>query len=356
MLQRHWTNIDVQRRRKQLRLAQQAYRKRKETTIGNLQSRVQELETGIEDLSHSFLSFSNLLLEERLLSQYPQIASALQTITQQCVSLAKAGSDEPSEALVRAKESSIKSAASPDNKRTSNLVLEKAPSETSTDVEDIVRSAATKWPGPPTPPYQDQSFLPFGIVMSPSETQYPYITPPLSLSPQSQNLLPSSLVEDTQLTIAQRIVQACCQNGYRLLVDTPNSPRVQQIFGSMLDVSERNRMISGFYAGTQDKFGDRLELKANVLTALRANINIFTEDQLQLTSRIWQIALESNTGEWMDSTGVQKYLRDKRLVVETFNEFSGRTDSQVSPSLDMSSFIKREFCEFGCHDALTNVL
>ncbi|KAJ5411208.1 uncharacterized protein N7487_005567 [Penicillium crustosum] len=86
-----------ERRRKQLRLAQQAYRKRKETTIGNLQNRVHELETGIENISQSFLSFSSLLIEEQLLSQYPHIASALQNITQQCVSLAKAGSDDPSE-------------------------------------------------------------------------------------------------------------------------------------------------------------------------------------------------------------------------------------------------------------------
>jgi hypothetical protein len=35
--------------------------------------------------------------------------------------------------------------------------LDGAHSEGSTDAEDIIRPAATGWPGPPTPPYQGQS-------------------------------------------------------------------------------------------------------------------------------------------------------------------------------------------------------
>jgi hypothetical protein len=306
-----------------------------------LQNRVQELETGIEDLSHSFLSFSNLLIEEQLLSQYPRIAAALQNITQQCVALAKAGSEEPTEvALVHAtKKPQIKMAATPDNNTAPSLVLVNTPSETSTDVEDIIRSA-TRWPGPPTPPYQDLFSLPFGIVMPSPTTELPYVTPPLSNSP-TLDLLSNNIVEERQWTIAQRIVQACCQNGYRLLVDTPNHSRVQQIFGSMLGLSERNRLISGFYAATQDKLGDLIEPKANVLTALRSNMNTFSEDQLQLSPRIWQIALESTSGEWMDANGAQRYLRDKRMIFENFTDSSG-PDYSVSSSLDVKSFIKCE--------------
>jgi len=277
-------------------------------------------------------------------SQYPHIASELQNITQQCVSLAKAGSDEPNEvALVRAtKEQQIKMAATPDSNTASSLMMDKAVSETSTDVEDIIRSAATRLPGPPTPPYQDQFSLPFGIVMSSPTTELPYITPPLSNTPPTLDLLSSNNVEERQWTIAQRLVRACCQNGYRLLVDTPNHSRVQQIFGSVLSLSERNRLISGFYAATQDKYGDLIELKANVLTALRSNLNTFSEEQLQISSRIWQIALESTSGEWMDANGVQRYLRDKRVIFENFSDSSGRLDYSVSPSLDATVFIKCE--------------
>ncbi|KAJ5616745.1 hypothetical protein N7537_001859 [Penicillium hordei] len=330
-----------ERRRKQLRLAQQAYRKRKETTIGNLQNRVHELETGIEDISQSFLSFSSLLIEEQLLSQYPHIASALQNITQQCVSLAKAGSDDPSEGalpLVRAaKEFQIT-----DNNTASSPVPDNAYSEASTDAEDITRSVATRWPAPPTPPYESRSVFPFGFVMPSPPVQFPqfpHITPPLSNSP-SLDLFSRNITPDRQWNIAQRLVRTCCQGGYRLLVDSPNSPAAQRVFGSVLSLSERNRMITAFYAVMQDKTGVLTEPKAHVLHSLQTNINMFSNEQLQLPSKIWQIALESASGDWMDASGVQGYLRAKRVILDNFPDSSGRLDYTVSASLDETAFIK----------------
>ncbi|KAJ5960984.1 uncharacterized protein N7479_008134 [Penicillium vulpinum] len=336
-----------EKRRKQLRLAQQAYRKRKETTIGNLQNRVHELETGIEKISHSFLSFSNLLIEEQLLLQYPHIASALQDITQQCVSLAKAGSEESTESalpLVRTpKESQITN-----NNTTSTSVLDNPHSEASTDVEDIIQSAATSWPGPPTPPYQDRSILPFDLVMPSPTVQFPYTSPPLSDCSSTLGLLSSNITPDKQWNIAQRLVRACCQKGYRFLVNSPDDFPVQQcIFGSALSLADRNRLISGFYAVIQDKTGELTNSKANVLHALRSNMNTFSNEQLQLSSKIWQIALESASGHWMDAGEVQEYLRDKRAIFESFPGSSGRLDYTVSPSLDITSFIK-----FLSHDAI----
>ncbi|KAJ5835538.1 hypothetical protein N7447_001564 [Penicillium robsamsonii] len=324
-----------ERRRKQLRLAQQAYRKRKETTIGNLQTRVHELETGIEDISHSFLSFSNLLIEEQLLPQYPHIALALQNITQQCVSLAKAGSDEPTEALplVRAtKESRVTN-----NNTAQTPVLDNACSETSTDAEDIIPSAATSWPSPPTPPPQGSPILPFDLVSS--TIQFPDITPPLSNS-SPLDLQSSNITPGRQWNIAQRIVRACCQNGYRLLVDNPHQSTIQHIFGSIPSLSERHKLVSGFYAVLQDKTGDLIDRKTSVFHGLRTSMNIYSGEQLQVSSRTWQIVLESASGEWLDAIGVQRYLRDKRAIVENFRDSSGRFEYSVSSSLDVTTFIK----------------
>ncbi|KAJ5316657.1 hypothetical protein N7508_001165 [Penicillium antarcticum] len=330
-----------ERRRKQLRLAQQAYRKRKETTIDNLQNRVQELESGIESLGKSFLSFSSLLLEAQLLSQYPQIASALQNITQQCVSLAKTGSDEFDEgALIRptkAKDVPVKTATTPDSATRHVSILNMRTSDTSTDVEEIIRSAAKGWPGPPTPPYQDQSILPFGVVMSPTD---PFYTPPLSNSPLTDDLNTNTTILDHQWNIAQRLVRTCSHKGYRLLIDQPNHTKIPEIFGSMLSVPERNRLISGFYAVTQDKTGAMTDVKANVLSFLRASMDNFSEDQMQLSSRVWQIALESQSDSWMDANGVQKYLRERRYITDDFTGSSGRLGYTVSPSFDVAAFIR----------------
>ncbi|CAI7667530.1 unnamed protein product [Penicillium palitans] len=338
-----------ERRRKQLRLAQQAYRKRKETTIGNLQNRVHELETGIENISQSFLSFSSLLIEEQLLSQYPHIASALQNITQQCVSLAKAGSDDPSEGalpLVQAAEEF----QIPNNNTAPTPVLDSAYSEASTDAEDITRSVAMRWPAPPTPPYEGQSILPFDLVM-PSPTvqfsQFSHITPPLSNSP-TLDLLSSNITPDRQWNIAQRLVRTCCQGGYRLLVDNPNSPAVPRVFGSVPSLPERNRMISAFYAVMQDKTGALIDAKTRVLHALQTNMHLFSNEQLQVPSKIWQIALESASGGWMDASGVQEYLRDKRVILDNFSDSSGRLDYSVSASLDSTAFIKSLSKEATC--------
>jgi hypothetical protein len=53
--------------------------------------------------------------------------------------------------------------------------------------------------------------------------------------------------------------------------------------------------------------------------------------------------LESASGAWMDASGVQGYLRDKRVIFENFLDSSGRFDYSVSSSLDLTAFVKCEF-------------
>lgn len=241
----------------------------------------------------------------------------------------------------------VKTATTPDSDTRQVSILDMPTSDTSTDVEDIIRSATKGWPGPPTPPYQDQAVLPFGIVMSPPGDLFSY-TPPLSSSSSTDEISPNAIILDNHWNIAQRLVQTCCHIGYRLLIEQPNHDRIPEIFGSALSTAERNRLISGFYAVTQDKTGAMTDVKANVLSFLRASIDNFSEDQLQLSSRVWQIALESASGVWMDANGVQKYLREKRYIVDDFSGSSGRLGYSVSPSLDLPTFIKGEFADTNC--------
>lgn len=310
---------------------------------------MQELEAGVENLSDAFLSFSNLLLDTPLLSQNPHIASALQNITQQCVALARTASEEPSGALVHVN-SPVKMATTLNNPLPST-VPDQASSESSTDVEDVVRPAFARWPESPP---EDLSSLPFGIILTPPTIQFPYLTPPLPSSPQEQALLSSNIGEEPQWTIAQRIVKTCCRHGYRLLVDSPDHPRVPQIFGSLLSLSERNRLISVFHAVGQDRVGNLIDSKANVLTALRMKLSELTTEQPQVSPRMWQIALGSAAGDWMDSNGVRRYLRDKQIIVENFTDSSGCLHPDVSSSLDITKFVKCEsFVELGaCNDFL----
>ncbi|RHZ58937.1 bZIP transcription factor [Aspergillus thermomutatus] len=78
-----------QRRRMQIRLAQRAYRSRKEAGVSSLQSRVLKLETAVEQISAAFLSFSDELIQSKVLASDPRLTGRLRDTVQLCLSLAK---------------------------------------------------------------------------------------------------------------------------------------------------------------------------------------------------------------------------------------------------------------------------
>ncbi|KAJ5125579.1 uncharacterized protein N7443_008647 [Penicillium atrosanguineum] len=334
-----------ERRRKQLRVAQQAYRRRKENTINDLQTRVQEMEEGIEEISQCFLSFSNLLIQEDLLARYPRIASALQNITRQCVALAKQGCDEdenpaPVEPTSTPNSDSRKKSAPQNNNFSFDLdALE--PVNLSLPDESLRFPFNTRqWPvaQPLTPPYQEQAILPFGVVLS---------SPPMSLSPPVQQLpsppptiSPASLVKEERWTLSQRIVRECCENGYRLLVDQPdNEAKIQEIFGKPLTLSERDRLISAFYMAMNDDVIEAIELKTKVLNPLYNKREDFSPDMLSRSSRTWQLVLESGPDEWLDASGVQRYLQQRGIHIDSSSRHSPPRIEAPS-EFNLSTFLK----------------
>lgn len=341
--------INSQRRRKQLRVAQQAYRKRKETTISNLQTRVQELESGIEDLSQSFLSFSNLLLEARVLEQNPNITSALQKITQQCVALAKQGCDDPEE---KEKEKvAIDTIAKIDRNKPHTP-------EINLDFDaEIIRGNDFMFPEdpfqpslatlahwtelPPTPPHQDQPILPFGIVYSPppfsfSNTTQAIPSPPTAISP-------SNLMQQGRWTLSHRLVRQCCQNGYLLLTGEANEHTIEDIFKAPLSTTERNRMITSFYNAMHDEVGDLIEHKTKVCSPLYNARDATTSEQRARTVRASRIISEAGPGEYMDASGVQKYLERKGVRLSEGDSVPSSPSIDYTTEINTPSFIKCEY-------------
>lgn len=84
----------AERRRTQIRLAQRAYRLRKETTIGALKKRIAQLEGTIEQLNKSFLLFSDNAMESGALNESPDLAQQLRATTRQFLHLARKSSSE----------------------------------------------------------------------------------------------------------------------------------------------------------------------------------------------------------------------------------------------------------------------
>jgi hypothetical protein len=336
----------IQRRRTQLRVAQQAYRKRKETTIVNLQSRVQELESGIEELSESFLSFSNLLFEVGILQNQPRVTSALQKITQQCVSLAKSGCDEAEQGPAAPADESP--STSPTVSDTRDIISNDNPLITQLGSLPIIGDAfqstsdlEAQWPGlsqlPPTPPFQQQAILPFGIDLSSPNNPFSSIPSPALNFPTIVS--PDNLLKQGRWTLSHRLVRQCCETGYYLLTSSfRDDPRVKAIFGKRLTIDERNRFISGFVDVMHDEIGDTIELRTKVLNSRR---NSYSPEQLAVSSRTWQM-VNSGADEWMDASGVQRLLQQRGIRIQDPSSPLSGPRFNSAPQLNVASFIKCE--------------
>ncbi|PYI07713.1 AT DNA binding protein [Aspergillus sclerotiicarbonarius CBS 121057] len=83
-----------ERRRRQIRLAQRAYRSRKEANISSLKSRISELETVVEKMSTAVLSFSDELVQSGVLAANASLTEHLRDTVQTCLTLAREASND----------------------------------------------------------------------------------------------------------------------------------------------------------------------------------------------------------------------------------------------------------------------
>ncbi|RDK46567.1 hypothetical protein M752DRAFT_324215 [Aspergillus phoenicis ATCC 13157] len=331
-----------ERRRRQLRVAQEAYRRRKETTIVNLQSRVQELESGIEELSESFLSFSNLLFEAGILQNQPRVTAALQKITQQYVSLAKRGCDEAEQPAAPADVSPAISSTLTDTQDTisNSNMLDSLP--IIGDTFPFLSDLAAQWSGlsqlPLTPPFQEQAILPFGIALSPPNISFSSIASPAPALNSPTILSSDNFLKQGRWTLSHLLVRQCCETGYYLLTSLPgDDPRVKAIFGKQLAINERNCLISGFDAVMHDDIGDTIELRTKVLNSRRDS---YSPERLALSSRTWQIVNESSADEWLDASGVQRLLQQRGIRFQDPSSPLSSLPFNSAPQLNAVSFTK----------------
>ncbi|KAL1647758.1 hypothetical protein SLS58_002559 [Diplodia intermedia] len=77
------------RRRTQIRLAQRAYRQRKEMTISSLQKQVEQLQSVIDGMNNSFLHFNDQAMASDIFALRPHLASELRSTTEAFVNLSK---------------------------------------------------------------------------------------------------------------------------------------------------------------------------------------------------------------------------------------------------------------------------
>jgi hypothetical protein len=92
-----------------------------------------------------------------------------------------------------------------------------------------------------------------------------------------------------------------------------------------------------------DDIGDAIELKTKVLNPLYNARENFSPDMLARSARTWQLVLDSGPDEWLDASGVQRFLQQKKIHIQ------GSGSPHSSPRIDapsefnLSTFLKSEF-------------
>ncbi|KAL0943041.1 BZIP family transcription factor [Colletotrichum truncatum] len=82
------------RRRTQIRLAQRAYRNRKETAIQSLEKKVDQLKSNNEEMSKAFMKLYDFAVSKGMLESAPEFGRQLQATTEKFVTLARRTSED----------------------------------------------------------------------------------------------------------------------------------------------------------------------------------------------------------------------------------------------------------------------
>ncbi|KAF4464198.1 bzip family transcription factor [Fusarium albosuccineum] len=256
------------RRRTQIRLAQRAYRNRKDTAITTLEQKVKDLEQANEDMGREFMSFFDFVLAQGMLEGAPEVTRRLNDTTRKFLSFTRrSGEDAPREI----------STATPIEKPTHAEIhiQERQGSSSSSSSSPSEEYAAPNVPvssaGPQqnqqnhltTPPRMDGTLqqqltppvsLPYEIITMPTSANAsfpvyntqapvplghnPFITTPMAGLPSPSSYAPQ------ERSFGRRLQRATVEAGLRL-ASMPNPPphRYAAVFGFCLLFEPREAII-----------------------------------------------------------------------------------------------------------------
>ncbi|KAK2780674.1 hypothetical protein FQN52_007131 [Onygenales sp. PD_12] len=360
----------AERRRTQIRLAQRAYRLRKEATISSLNQRVVELEETVDEMSKSFLAFNDEAMSSGLLSAQPEFADHLRRVTERFLSLAKDASSPSSD-----REGGNLEIVD-HRHETPETYLSRQPSSANVHVPDRgnmtfgyeVTSYSNRaefgmavtsqdnqamfYPQRPTVPtssygigqnhdwmFVDPSPSGTTTIADPNIAYFPKVLPPLSTpSPYTFSF--------QEPPFTRRLHRTCLGTGYHILRNSSaNSQALTTAFRLALHYSSRKQLIQNFRllllrgpkdtlefwekpffsiggAGTHYPRRDhegRLTYPPNMLSTERVfgSLLIRNAETPHQGKSLEEITEELGfRGQWFDSNDVDGYLRSRGIVIE----------------------------------------
>ncbi|KAK5651398.1 hypothetical protein OQA88_12555 [Cercophora sp. LCS_1] len=262
------------RRRTQIRLAQRAYRNRKENAIQTLEKRVQELTDANEEMSNVFLQLHDFAVSSGALTANPELGRQLRETTEKFLSLArKAGEDGLRSDEAASSSSQGQKEPSPpqqaDDARASSPENASGPPETNdpvpktqpvlyggftvtheplTEADMLADFASGLAPAPATPaldfevitqPTLENASFPFGTTV-PEFNFSAYSNP----SPFSPLPLPKTYTS-FEATLGRRLFRFASERAL-LLISMPSPPpeRFNRVFGFSLLIESREAIHS----------------------------------------------------------------------------------------------------------------
>ncbi|KAF9891634.1 Phosphoserine transaminase [Aspergillus nanangensis] len=314
-----------ERRRMQIRLAQRAYRSRKEASITSFKSRISLLEDAVEKMSTSILSFSDELVQSGALESHPDLTGPLRDTVETCLALAKEAEEDSNRDVL---------GTSPHSDE-SGLSSSSAPGEQSND----------------SPPIE---FQVTSAAASDDSLQWESTGPPHYLS--------ASDLSDMEVSaFIERLQFACLYQGHRVLGD-PSVPtsRLERPFRLLLTVMDRKSIKSWFDAVLYARLGQRrLEgwkevpffclggagthyprpaSSGSTIQPLLHPYQRWTmvQNPLELLPSTIQDELD---GDWFDMADLAGFLREKGVHLRATPPINSKTPSSTQDSVNVARLI-----------------
>lgn len=254
-----------QRRRTQIRLAQRAYRNRKDTAITTLEQKVKDLEQVNENMGKEFMSFYDFVLSQGMLDGAPEVARRLNDTTRKFLTFGRKSNEDGSkedsdpspppeapeapEVSRQRQDSKISSGASSYSRdRHSNSSNPQIQSRSSTDTNSVPAHSSSM------SSFMPPSAMPYEVITQPtpenasfpvfnSQGQVPFFDNSFSFSPFPAIPSPNSYAFQER-SFGRRLQRATLEAGLRLVsMANPPPHRYAAVFGFCLLFEPREAII-----------------------------------------------------------------------------------------------------------------
>ncbi|KAI9726665.1 MAG: hypothetical protein M1834_008978 [Cirrosporium novae-zelandiae] len=356
----------AERRRTQIRLAQRAYRMRKESTITTLKQRVSDLEKTIEEMNQSFLQFNDTLFGSSAINNQPDLARQLHTTTEHFLQLARiVESDSESDYIQEGEKEDDQVMTAPKEKNAKKPASSNTQSKPQHAADEAMPDISPSNNLPPRASSSEGEIQPETSNIYPSSdehqmqifhAQLPELTIAPSPSLTTKTLSSPYTYSFQETTFSRRLFRTCYERGFQVLSDPRADPaEIRRLFrltftyatrSQVLEVIKRGLMKStsepldnwdapfytlggaGLHYPVRDKNGNPT-YPANMISPYRLighYISSTPESPLEGYEKGIQdpdlmLYLTGLDGEWFDAHDVEEYLKERGIYLDGSTTF-----------------------------------